>query len=125
MDQITYCQYARKSSESKERQALSINDQKEEIVEYCGHEGIVIADDLKFEEERSAYKPNHRPVFQKMVELIEAGIVQGIVTWKPDRLCRNPREGGIVLQLLQDGIRDDLVTGVQTCALPISITIPS
>ena len=30
-------------------------------------------------------------------------------------------ETGTVFFLAEDGIRDDLVTGVQTCALPISL----
>jgi site-specific DNA recombinase len=99
---ITYCQYARKSSESKERQALSINDQKEELSEYCKRENVFVADSFKFEEEKTSYKPDKRPIFKRMIELIEAGHVQAVVTWKPDRLCRNPKEGGIIMQLLQD-----------------------
>ncbi len=113
MNPIIYCQYARKSSEAKERQALSIQSQKDEISDYCARENIEISSEFKLEEEKSAYKPGKRPVFTKMVDLIESGIVQGIVAWKPDRLCRNPREGGVILQLLQDGIIKEIraVTG--------------
>src|SRR5258708_9566885 len=35
--------------------------------------------------------------------------------------CRNSRGGRFFFFQAEDGIRDDLVTGVQTCALPISI----
>lgn len=98
---LIYAQYSRKSSESKEKQALSIFEQNEECKK------AVVRDNLKiahiFEESRSAYKPNNRPAFTQMIELIEAKKVNAILTWKPDRLCRNPMEGGHLLQLLQDG----------------------
>src|SRR5438552_8768058 len=41
-------------------------------------------------------------------------------------LRRQPRSGSVFFFFqAEDGIRDDLVTGVQTCALPISSTGPA
>lgn len=103
-----YIRYARKSSESKEKQALSITDQNKECELYAHREGLHVT--LKLEEVKSAFKPDRREKFNKMVELIKNGDVDAILTWKPDRLCRNPKEGGIILQLLQDGILKEIRT---------------
>lgn len=105
---LTYIQYARKSSEAKERQALSIQDQNSECDRYILLNQLNVA--FRLEESKSAYKPNNRPEFNKMIELIESKQVNAILTWKPDRLCRNPREGGIILQLLQDGALQEIRT---------------
>lgn len=98
---LIYIRYSRKSSEAKERQIASIADQNKECetVEY--REGLNTP--YKLEENKSAFKPNNRPEFDKMIALIESGQANAILTWKEDRLCRNPREGGQLLQLLQDG----------------------
>lgn len=105
-NQLIYTQYSRKSSESKEKQALSIDEQNEECAKAKSREGIKVL--YKLEESRSAFKPNNRPEFDKMIAHIESGRSNAILTWKPDRLCRNPREGGILLQLLQDGILKEI-----------------
>ena len=98
---LIYCRYSRKSSEAKERQALSIQDQNTECERYCQKEEIKLS--YKFEESKTAFKPDKRPIFKEMIDLIKRGEINAILTWKEDRLCRNPKEGGEILQLLQDG----------------------
>lgn len=93
--------YSRKSSEAREKQALSIPDQNKENEKYAYKEGLNIA--FKLEESKSAFKPHIRPEFDKMLALIESGQANAILTWHLNRLCRNPEEGGKILQLLQDG----------------------
>lgn len=110
MKKLTYCLYARKSSESRERQALSIQDQTAECDEFAQRENIIVNKSFKFEESRSAFKPNHRPEFKKMIKLIQDGHIDSILTWKPDRLSRNPEEGGKILQMLQDGTLKEIKT---------------
>lgn len=106
MNNLRYIRYSRKSSEAKERQALSINDQNSEA------DKVEVRDSLnvthKLEESHSAFKPNNRPEFDKMISLIESRQADAILTWKPDRLCRNPKEGGHLLQFLQDGILKEI-----------------
>ncbi len=101
MNQLRYIRYSRKSSEAKERQALSITDQNSECDKYALQTGLNITHRL--EESKSAFKPHNRPEFDTMIDLIRTKQVDAILTWKPDRLCRNPEEGGLLLQLLQDG----------------------
>lgn len=98
---VIYIKYARKSSEAKERQVASIADQNKECETIEYREGLNIP--YKLDENKSAFKPHNRPEFDKMLALIESGQANAILTWKEDRLCRNPKEGGQLLQLLQDG----------------------
>lgn len=101
MSSLIYIRYSRKSSEAKERQALSISDQNAECDKYALREGLNLK--FKLEESKSSFKPHIRPEFDRMIDLIHSGAANAILTWKPDRLCRNPEEGGLLLQMLQDG----------------------
>lgn len=105
---LIFVRYSRKSSEAKEKQALSIPDQNAEAEKYSQREGLRVK--YKIRESRSAFKPHNRPDFDRMIDLVKTGKANAILTWKPDRLCRNPEEGGIVLQMLQDGILKEIRT---------------
>jgi len=101
MDKLRFIRYSRKSSEAKERQVASIDDQNAECEEYAIKNGLNVI--YKLKESKSSYKPHKRPVFDEMINLIERGEAEAILTWKPDRLSRNPEEGGKLIQMLQDG----------------------
>ena len=88
MNNLTYIRYSRKSSEAKEKQALSIKDQNKECDDLSFREGLKIK--YKLEEAKTAFKPNKRAQFSLMVELVKSGKANAILTWKPDRICRNP-----------------------------------
>ena len=95
-----YFIYARKSSESEERQARSIEDQLGIMWKTAQQSQFdVIAE---FTESRTARKPG-RPVFTEMIERIEAGEADGILAWHPDRLARNAVDGGQIMYLLDTG----------------------
>lgn len=87
MEQVRYCLYARKSSESDERQALSIDGQIQEMQEKANREWIIIAWTLI--ESHSAKETWKRPVFNQLINEIRAWKYNWIVTWAPDRLSRN------------------------------------
>lgn len=99
---IKYAMYVRKSTEGDDRQVHSINDQIEVLTELASRYDIKVSRTNIFKESRSARKPNNRPEFDRLIESIEAGKIQGIVVWKLDRLSRNPTESGLLQQLLQD-----------------------
>ncbi len=105
---IIYIDYKRKSSEAKERQALSLKDQGAENKKVELREKLNVK--YRFSESRSAFKPHNRPDFDKAIQLIKSGKANAFLCWKEDRLCRNPEEGGIILQLLQDGILKEIRT---------------
>lgn len=97
---IKYFLYARKSSESEDRQVASIDSQIEELKTMIKKENLKIVDIIS--ESRSAKEPG-RPFFNKMVERIYAGEANGIICWKLDRLARNPVDGGNINWMLQNG----------------------
>ena len=98
-----YFAYVRKSSEGKERQALSIPAQKNKLTE-------VFADlDIEFVEDKaSAFHPYNRPAFTKMLERIRKGERQGLLAWHPDRLSRNEVDASSITYMLREGIIKDL-----------------
>lgn len=101
MNTITFIRYSRKSSEAKERQALSIPEQIIECDKYAKVNNLRIVE--KIEESKTAFKPHKRLGFDRMITLLESGQADSILTWHLNRLARNPEEGGKLLQLLQDG----------------------
>lgn len=98
-----YYAYVRKSSEAKERQALSIPRQKREIRERFGDLEIEFV-----EEERSAFKTNNRPEFSAMLERMAEERKVGLIAWHPDRLSRNEIDAARITDMVGKGVIDDL-----------------
>jgi site-specific DNA recombinase len=103
--------YARKSTESDDRQVASIESQLHWAVKRCGELGL--RDPLIFTESQSAKIPG-RPEFARMVSLIEKGEVDTVVCWKADRLSRNARDGGTVLWLVESKKLSQIITSDRT-----------
>ena len=95
-----YFIYARKSSEGIERQATSIQDQLRYLRQLAKELNIVIV--KEFTESKSAKEPN-RKEFNLMLQSIRNGEAQGILSWKLDRLSRNPIDSGQLQWMLQQG----------------------
>jgi len=103
---MRYFVYCRKSTESEDRQALSIESQKAEVLRtFSGRPDITIAEII--EEAKSAKAPG-RPIFSAMIARIEAGEADGLIAWHPDRLARNSLDGGKIIYLLDTGALKDL-----------------
>ena len=93
-----YFLYVRKSSESEEKQVMSIEAQIVELEEDAKREGIKITE--RFVESKSAKTPG-RIEFNKMIEKIHASKEPvGILAWHPDRLARNSVDGGQIVYLI-------------------------
>jgi site-specific DNA recombinase len=107
-DKITYFLYARKSSESEDRQIQSIDDQISRLKELANNLGISIIEILQ--EAKTAKKPYCRPVFTDMLERIEKGEAQGILCWQINRLSRNPVDSGTLGWMLQQGALKSIQT---------------
>ncbi len=102
---IKYIMYLRKSTDDKSRQVRSIADQRSELQEFAQRNNLVVIDVLL--EKQSAKRPG-RPVFNEMLRRIEVGEAHGILSWHPDRLARNSRDGGHIMDLLDIGVLHDL-----------------
>ena len=101
---MKYFIYARKLSESENRQVLSIEAQLEECRQFAMKEGLEIVG--QFCESQTAREPI-RPVFNDILKRLENGEVDGIVAWNPDRLARNSIDGGRIIYLFDtDKIKD-------------------
>lgn len=98
---IKYFIYCRKSSESEDRQILSIESQTNELKKLIGNLNLPILEVLT--ESQSAKAPG-RPIFNQMLSRVQNNEAQGIICWKLDRLARNPVDGGQIMWMLQQGI---------------------
>lgn len=106
-NKLKYIIYCRKSQEHVDKQALSIEAQKRELLEYARMNKLQVMQIL--EESQSAYRLG-RPIFDKMMRLFEEGIANAILAWKPDRLARNALDGGRVIQALDDKVLQEIRT---------------
>jgi len=100
-DQPEFCLYARKSSESDERQAMSIDSQIKEMKTMAQRDEINIKE-VRFES-HSAKQSGQRPVFKELIADIMLGEFQGILTWHPDRLSRNAGDLGLLVDMMDSG----------------------
>lgn len=95
---IKYCLYARKSTESEERQILSIDSQIKEMMQLAEREGLDIVEIKR--ESHSAKETGQRPIFNEIVDEIKEGKFNGIMTWAPDRISRNAGDLGKIVDLM-------------------------
>ena len=101
MADITYCLYARKSTERDELQALSIDSQIKEMLEQAKRDGIEVNEIRR--ESHSAKQSFTRPVFRQLINDIRSQKFNGILTWAPDRLSRNAGDLGALVDLMDQG----------------------
>lgn len=95
---VRYCLYARKSSESEERQALSVDSQVNEMLQIAERDGLEIVDVRR--ESHSAKASGQRPVFNEVVKDLRDKRFNGVLVWHPDRLSRNAGDLGSLVDLM-------------------------
>jgi len=98
VQKIKYVLYARKSTESEERQVLSIDSQVKEMLELAERDGLEIVEIRR--ESHSAKESGQRPVYKEILEDVRRGRFNGILTWAPDRLSRNAGDLGSIVDLM-------------------------
>ncbi|MEN9881001.1 MAG: hypothetical protein RLZZ308_184 [Candidatus Parcubacteria bacterium] len=109
---IKYVLYSRKSTESEERQILSIDSQIKEMLSLAEREGLEIIDIRR--ESHSAKESGQRPVFKEILEDIRIGRYNGVLTWAPDRLSRNAGDLGSLVDLMDQKLLLQIRTYGQT-----------
>lgn len=95
---VRYVIYCRKSSESEEKQILSIDSQVKEMLQVAEREELEIIDIRR--ESHSAKDSGQRPIFAEILKDIRSGRYTGILTWAPDRLSRNAGDLGSLVDLM-------------------------
>lgn len=98
LEKAKYCLYARKSTESDERQALSIDSQIKEMLEMASRDHIDVVEIKR--ESHSAKDTGQRPVFNEMIQGIKEDKFNAILAWHPDRLSRNAGDLGAIVDLM-------------------------
>ena len=68
---LRYCLYARKSTESDEKQAMSIESQVKEMLDMANRENLRVTDIKR--ESHSAKAVGERPIFNQMTDDIKIG----------------------------------------------------
>lgn len=95
-----YALYARKSTESEERQVQSIDDQVRLAHELAARHGLPLACTIT---ESMSAKETGRPAFNRLLAQVERGEVQGLLAWHPDRLSRNELDAARLTYLVRKG----------------------
>jgi len=104
--------YARKSSESEERQVKSLDAQETEMLLVAERENLEIVEIIR--ESHSAKTTGQRPEFNRMIKGIQSGKYGTILTWAPDRISRNAGDLGVVIDLMDAGKLECVKTYSQT-----------
>lgn len=105
---VKYILYARKSTESEERQVLSIDSQVSEMLQLAERESLEIVEIKR--ESHSAKDTGQRPIFNEIVEEIKEGKFNGILTWAPDRISRNAGDLGRIVDLMDQKLLVEIRT---------------
>ena len=106
-DQPRYVIYVRKSTEDEKRQVESNPAQIKLCSKFAKDNGLRVVDILP--EEKSAKIPGKRDKFNKMIKTIDEGkSYDSILAWHPDRLARNMKESGEILDMLDNNIINNL-----------------
>ena len=78
-------------SRDRAGEGLGVKRQEEACVALCDSRGWEPVLTL-VENDTSAYKGRRRPEYERLLMAIEAGEIDAVVAWHPDRLHRSPRE---------------------------------
>ncbi len=105
---LRYVIYARKSTDDSENQSRSLGDQITECLEYVDRHNLLLGRPAHIQEAISAKVSDKRPGFRTMIEAIRKGQYDGILSWHPDRLARNMKDAGEIIDLLDRGTIKDL-----------------
>ncbi|MEK7059686.1 MAG: recombinase family protein, partial [Patescibacteria group bacterium] len=109
LEKRRYVIYLRKSTDDEAKQVRSIDDQRDECMAmaidalHIDPSKIVV-----LEESASAKISGNRPIFDDMLQGFRTGKYHGLISWSPDRISRNMKEAGEVIELIDHEIIQDL-----------------
>jgi len=114
--QIKYILYCRKSTESEDRQVLSLDDQERELTAIEKRENLKVVERFGGAgkgESHTAFKRG-RPIFNLIMQKIEAGKANGLLVWHANRMARNAFDGGWIITAMDEGKLLEVVTPSRT-----------
>jgi site-specific DNA recombinase len=98
-----YIAYYRKSTDTEDKQVLSLESQAEVVKDFADRKGLSVPAQFEFRESYSAKKSGARPVFNKIVDLLSSNKAQGLIAYKADRFTRNYGDLDTLIELLRNG----------------------
>lgn len=104
---MKYLLYCRKSTDSEDRQMLSLDSQEKELLDLAEYQGLKVSKVLR---ESQSAKAEGRPVFDALLRELQSGKADAILCWKLDRLARNMADAGRVIDMLQRGVIKEIKT---------------
>jgi site-specific DNA recombinase len=104
---MKYVIYCRKSTDTEDKQVLSLDSQERELLDIANKYGLNV---VKVFRESMSAKGTGRPQFNHMLDMVTKGQIDGILCWKLDRLARNFVDGGKVIDLLQRTVIKEIRT---------------
>jgi site-specific DNA recombinase len=111
---LLYGSYCRKSTESEDRQVLSLDSQSDKAQEIAKALGAKVPEKHVYSESKSAKVAYNRSKFAEMLRAIEAREINAIIVWHPDRLSRNAMDAALLIDLMDRGRLLEIVTPSQT-----------
>lgn len=105
---LRYAVYARKSNDDRRVTEKSIGEQVSECRKMEAYHGLSI--ERIWEESRTAKIPDNRPQWSQLIAEVKAGRIDAILCWHINRLVRNMKEGGELVQLFADGAIKEIRT---------------
>jgi DNA invertase Pin-like site-specific DNA recombinase len=110
-EELIYGKYRRKSSEDN-RQVRSMEDQGRDIDGTVSREKLAVGVDYP-DEAQSAFVPG-RPIFERMMNDVQKGVINAIIVWHANRLSRNPIDTGRMIYLMDMGRLKQIKTMTRT-----------
>lgn len=93
--------YLRKSTDDEDKQVRSLDDQRDECVRLARDVlKVTVKDEDIFEESASAKISGNRPIFDDILQGFRTGKYHGLIAWSPDRISRNMKEAGEVIEMI-------------------------
>ncbi len=109
---LRYCLYARKSSESDERQTASLGAQMAEMTKLAMKHNLEVVHVI--EESKSAKQAENREGFTELLTGLMNDEWNAVLAWAPDRLSRNAGDLGRLVDLMDRGHLHEVRTFDQT-----------
>ena len=96
-----YIAYYRKSTDTEDKQILSLDGQKEIVLNFAKRLKLEIKEEFS---EKFSAKKSGRPIFNEIMNKLRNKEIDGIISYKADRLTRNYSDLGTLTELLENGI---------------------
>ncbi len=115
LEKRRYIIYLRKSTDDPKKQVRSIEDQRDECKELAERMGLdpekipIITERLSARKSSALVpKSKKRVQFDDMLQAFRTGKYHGLISWSPDRLSRNMKDAGEIIEMVDEEYIQDL-----------------